>query len=220
MSCGAPPTGSSGGFDYRQHPRRCFYSEDGSGNKSIILVGIRWTEWGTQNATASAWRVDTHDQDNNGFQRHPVEIAVSGLRPVMSDQGQRKLYYSRLRVYFSEDEVYTMRLHWPKRRQPQKWLSTRDAAQLMREALSRNPKLSFAASYSRKVKCGRRVSRSRVRCRVSWITGDLYFKGAGTIWLAHEGRGTSWNYAYRVRMRNAYCQATGAGNCVETITVR
>ncbi len=122
MSCGFPPTGGSkGSITYRQHPDRCHYSDDGSGNDLINLVEIQWEEWGQSEASATGKRVDSHDQDRNGFQRHPVQIVVKGLQPAVGDADMRKLYYTRLIVTFEEGESYTWSLHrpTPRRSHPQ-----------------------------------------------------------------------------------------------------
>ena len=100
-----------------------------------------------------------------------------------------------------------------------RWLSTREAARFMRNALARKPSLSFAGGYNRKVRCNKRVSRIRVRCGMSWNYGDITVSGKGQIWFTYERSSTYWNYAYRVRKTNHYCQATGGSDCVETIVV-
>lgn len=102
MSCGTPPyvlygDEYGGSISYHQHPRRCHYSPNGAGGV-IILDGIHWKKWGKPKARAKAKRVDSHDQDRNGFQRHPVRIVLSALRPAVGHEGRRKLYYTRLRV--------------------------------------------------------------------------------------------------------------------------
>src|SRR5690606_872979 len=74
MSCGF--NDAHGPLTYKQRPARCHYSSDGSTANLINLVGIRWTNWGQLRATGAAWRVDNHDQDWNGFQRHPVKVVV------------------------------------------------------------------------------------------------------------------------------------------------
>lgn len=103
MSCGFPPTilyGTEydGSISYRRHPVNCHYSSDGSTAGLINLVDIRWKHWGDPKASAKAKRVDNHDMDRNGFQRHPVRIVLSALRPAVGHEGNRKLYYTKLRI--------------------------------------------------------------------------------------------------------------------------
>lgn len=122
MSCGFPPVGGSKGtIDYRQQPEECHYSGDGSGNDLIILAEIEWEDWGQPEARATGKRVDSHDQDRNGFQRHPVEIVVKGLQPAVGDAGRRRLYYTKLIVAFEEGGSYEWTLYrpHPRRSQPQ-----------------------------------------------------------------------------------------------------
>jgi hypothetical protein len=120
MSCGFPPTGGSkGSIDYRQQPEECHYSGDGSTANLINLVEIQWEDWGEPIARASAKRVDNHDQDRNGFQRHPVDIVVKGLQPAAGDASRRKLYYTKLTVTFEDGGSYTWTLYRPTPRRPQ-----------------------------------------------------------------------------------------------------
>jgi hypothetical protein len=51
----------------------------------------------------------------------------------------------------------------------------------------------------RKRKTCRRVTRTRVRCRVKWASGPRVFSGVVTIWHSREGEKVDWNYAYRIR---------------------
>lgn len=102
MSCGTPPyvlygEEYGGSISYRKHPRKCHYSPEGAGGV-IILEAIRWRNWGKPRARAKAKRVDSHDMDRNGFQRHPVRLVLSRLRPAFIHEGRRKLYYTRLRL--------------------------------------------------------------------------------------------------------------------------
>jgi hypothetical protein len=103
MSCGFPPvisygTEYDGSISYRRHPGKCHYSSDGSTAGLINLVDIHWKDWGEERARARAKRVDNHDMDRNGFQRHPVRVVLSALRPAVGHAGHRKLYYTKLRI--------------------------------------------------------------------------------------------------------------------------
>lgn len=118
MSCGYPPTRSfgitsKGAISYREHPARCSYSDDGTTRGTISLAALTWSGWGKPTARAVGKRVDNHDQDNNGFQRHNVRVILSGLRPAVGHQGLRKVYYSRLQVYFGGGETHTWPLYRP-----------------------------------------------------------------------------------------------------------
>lgn len=118
LSCGIPPVISfgeefDGQISYRQHPRRCAWSEDGSTAALINLVDLRWKQWGSASTSAIAKRVDNHDQDNNGFQRHRVRIVLDSLKPAVGHEGTRKLYYTRLRIFDPAAGTGTERLFRP-----------------------------------------------------------------------------------------------------------
>ncbi len=103
VSCGYPPTYSYGDYydgqvDYRRHPRACYWTENGSTAALINMVKIRWKGWGTRHAHAKALRVDNHDMDGNGFQRHRVRFTLFAPKPAVGHAGKRRLYYTRLRI--------------------------------------------------------------------------------------------------------------------------
>jgi hypothetical protein len=105
MSCGYPPVDDPyleevrpGKVRYRSHPRNCDWSENGSTASLINLVKIRWKHWGGRRAYARAFRVDNHDMDHNGFQRHRVRVEVFAPRPAFGHPGQLHLFYSKLRI--------------------------------------------------------------------------------------------------------------------------
>jgi hypothetical protein len=157
------------------------------------------------------------------------EATATFYRPTYCPTNKRR-QFTRLRIVAPNDSDPELReierdfrcseYSSPLPRNIVRFLSTREASRLMRDALARKRALSFDGGYNRKVKCNKRVSRIRVRCRMSWNFGDISVAGKGVIWFTYEGGQTYWNYAYRVRKTNHYCQATGGGNCVETIVVR
>ncbi|MEX2108250.1 MAG: hypothetical protein WD827_05120 [Solirubrobacterales bacterium] len=118
MSCGFPPTigygiESEGKISYSRHPTRCHYSDDSSTARLVNLVGIQWKDWGEPRSKAKAKRVDNHDMDNNGFQRHAVRVVLSRLRPAVGHRGSNKLYYTRLRIIDAAGHSWTLRLFRP-----------------------------------------------------------------------------------------------------------
>jgi hypothetical protein len=118
ISCGWPPFTSygiisPGSIGYRIHPNRCFYSDNGTTARLLNLVGIKWVDWGGEEAHAKAKLVDNHDQDGNGFQRHRVRVIVSGLRPAVGHKGLRSLYYTKIRVVLSGGRSFTESLFRP-----------------------------------------------------------------------------------------------------------
>ena len=99
-------------------------------------------------------------------------------------------------------------------------LGTRHAAGLMRTALLRHPNLAFRAGYARRVKCNRRISDIRLKCKMSWIVGDSVFWGRGTIWLTFPEHRPFWNYSYRIKQLDEYCAIVEErDNCTRTYVV-
>jgi hypothetical protein len=91
------------------------------------------------------------------------------------------------------------------------------AGRLMRKDLLRRPVLAFSAGYGRRVRCTKRVSRIRLRCRMSWVVGDSVLWGRGMIWLVFRGDRTGWNSAYRITRLDEYCAYVAkGGHCTRT----
>jgi hypothetical protein len=106
MSCGYPPVYSEafgetfdGKISYRQHPRHCAWTDDGSTASLINLVKVRWSHWGQRHAIGHGLRVDNHDMDNNGFQRHRVRVILLSPKPAVGHAGKQRQYYTRLRIF-------------------------------------------------------------------------------------------------------------------------
>lgn len=99
-------------------------------------------------------------------------------------------------------------------------LGTQRAASFMRTALLRHPNLSFQSAYARKVRCNKRRSAIRLKCKMNWVIGDLSFRGKGTIWVTFPGHRPFWNYSYQVIGTNEYCAITGGEGCARTYVVR
>lgn len=195
MSCGFPPTGGSkGSIDYRQQPEECHYSGDGSGNDLIILAEMEWEDWGQPEARATGKRVDTHDQDRNGFQRHPVEVVVKKLRPAVGDADRRKLYYTKLIVTFEEGGSYTWTLYrpTPRRSQPQQ-----------RRTCGSPPDGRGAYSYIRTwgVRCGPAYRIAfRARKRFCKQHDDCQIDPYIAIGQIHRGKSRHRNWSCKVKV--------------------
>lgn len=108
MSCGYPPTydpelgfSQEGRIHYAPHPAHCAWSDNSLTYRLVNLVGLRWQDWGYPTARAVGKIVDNHDQDENGFQRHHVRVVAFCPRPAVGHTGDRRLYYTRLRVISS-----------------------------------------------------------------------------------------------------------------------
>lgn len=99
-------------------------------------------------------------------------------------------------------------------------LGTKMAEGMMEEALSRKPALNFGVADGVNVRCNKRISDIRVRCRMSWFVGDLSYSGKGTIWITFPGGRPFWNYSYRIERFNEYCAVLEAPDCTKTYVVR
>lgn len=110
---------------------------------------------------------------------------------------------------------------FPCPKQPSKFfLSTEYGSSLMRDALSRRRAFAFSAGGARRVKCNVRVSRDRLKCRMSWFVGDLVFWGRGTIWITYPQGEAYWNFSYRVVRFNEYCAVVGGTDCTKVYVTR
>ena len=94
-----------------------------------------------------------------------------------------------------------------------------EARYYMQIALKR--RLGYSAGYNRKVRCNKRLTRVRVHCpRISWIAGDVSYKGRGTIWFTRLSKVVWWNYSYKIVMTNHYCLSTGKSKCYKKFVVK
>ena len=69
----------------------------------------------------------------------------------------------------------------------------------------------FKYGYAKKVHDCKRISRVRMRCKISWVIGDFYFTGKITVWFRNQ----YYLYDYRIKRYDEYCMATGGHNCVK-----
>lgn len=72
-------------------------------------------------------------------------------------------------------------------------------------ALQRRFKQDFYLGGFRS-RCDKRISRTRVRCSVSWFQGDWLFSGHTTIWYSFDKQARVWwNYSYDITRVDDYC---------------
>jgi hypothetical protein len=60
----------------------------------------------------------------------------------------------------------------------------------------------------------------QLKCRMSWIVGDLSFSGRGMIWITYPENRPFWNFSYRVVRFNEYCAVIGGPDCMSTYVKR
>jgi hypothetical protein len=100
-------------------------------------------------------------------------------------------------------------------------LTVAKAKSHLREALSQRFGGSYRAAYGKRISDCSRRSRTRIRCRPSWVVGDLVFYGTASIWLTRDEAGyVDWNYGWTIRRLDEYCaEVTHSKNCVKTYRV-
>lgn len=59
----------------------------------------------------------------------------------------------------------------------------------------------------RQIAC-RRINREKVKCRVQWLRGDDFYRGAITVYVALPREGFVYNYRYTIRRFNVRCWVT------------
>lgn len=94
-------------------------------------------------------------------------------------------------------------------------LTRAEAQAYLRKMLGRRFGNSFRHGYAYRRSC-KRESRTRFRCRVGWVIGDLSYQGRASVWRTRRGSGTALGYSWRITLTNEYCQATGGTNCTRT----
>ena len=86
-------------------------------------------------------------------------------------------------------------------------LGVAEAKRLIRQVLRERFRRNYRAGYGKRIwGCGR-ASSVRVRCRTSWVVGDLSWTGRVTIWNSREGEEVFWNHAYVIKRTDEYCKA-------------
>ena len=103
-------------------------------------------------------------------------------------------------------------------------LTRADARYWMAVAIQRNFGPTWKYAAGRSLKCKKRINRRRVQCtRVQWTIGDMTWFGTGSIWYTGRGKGTQWNYSYRLTRINEYCafvQHRPKSECLKRIVVK
>jgi hypothetical protein len=85
----------------------------------------------------------------------------------------------------------------------------RELRRTAKAILRKRFKGAYKGGYARKHSCWK-VTRLKGRCKVSWVVGDLSYKGRMTLWVVSGDR---VKYRYRIRQRNHYCIAVGGEKC-------
>lgn len=67
---------------------------------------------------------------------------------------------------------------------------------------------AFRHGYGKRISCRTRLSRTKRRCNVRWVIGDLSYRGRVSPYYSNRGP-DSWYANYNVLRINEYCLETG-----------
>jgi hypothetical protein len=96
-------------------------------------------------------------------------------------------------------------------------LAVATAKRHVRTVLARRFQRHYRSGYAKRVASCRRSSKIKVTCRrVSWVAGDLSYKGWVTIWLTGNGDAPVRRHSFRIKRTDEYCAATGGRKCTKT----
>jgi hypothetical protein len=108
-----------------------------------------------------------------------------------------------------------------RRPMPLPTLTRATARSYVKTTLKRRFNDAYRHGYSKRIAGVRRLSRTKIRfADVSWVIGDLSYRGRVTIWNGRNGTEIWWNYAYRITRTNEHCRATAGRHCTKTYVVR
>lgn len=68
------------------------------------------------------------------------------------------------------------------------------------------------------IRCNKRKSRIRMRCKVKWWVGDASFEGKVTVWYRWRRGDVMWYSRGKVNVLNEYCVSQGGSKeqCTDT----
>ncbi len=192
--------------------------------KVRFLADRGWEEWGSS-------RASTH-----GTLRFPScspDVPLVACRDYAEDEALLRLWrpiycptvghwqFSRLSVEDLEGpgpEGFDQPIPYPCERfkpEPVHRLGGYAARNYMRSVLSR---FSYEARAGGSIKCNRRVSATRVGCKMSWVIGDTGYVGRGQIWLTFPHHEKRAHFSYRLTRVDEYCVfVTHEGDCTKKL---
>ena len=85
----------------------------------------------------------------------------------------------------------------------------------MRSVLSR---FNYESRAGGSLKCNRRLSATRVSCKMGWVLGDTGYVGRGRIWLTFPHHEKQAHFSYRLTRVDEYCVfVTHEGDCTKKL---
>ena len=192
--------------------------------KVRFLADQGWEEWGSS-------RASTH-----GTLRFPAcsrNVPLVACRDYAEDEAILRLWrpvycptvghwqFSRLAVddlEGSNPEGFDDPIPYPCERfkpEPVRQLGSYAARSYMRSVLSR---FSYESRAGGSIKCNRRVSATRVSCKMGWVLGDTGYVGRGQIWLTFPHHEKRAHFSYRLTRVDEYCVfVTHEGDCTKKL---
>jgi hypothetical protein len=176
---------------------------------TVVFEATEWESWtATEASTAGvlsypACRKGIPIEACRTYQHDPAKIQL--WRPIHC--ADRVWLFSRLKLEdreLSDPGLQQFRENYscPSTRPPR--LSTVEAEALMQLTMTKHFE-SWAIGLGKQVVCNKRVSNSRVKCKVAWALGDTIFGGRGTVWLNQAAGAGGWGYRYKVGEFDEYC---------------
>ena len=99
------------------------------------------------------------------------------------------------------------------RPEPRRFLGRRAAKKYMRSVLMQRFSYDHRAGGS--ISCRRRLSQTRIACRMSWVIGDAGYFGRGQIWLTFRRHEKQVHFSYRLTNVDEYClDVTPEQDCI------
>jgi hypothetical protein len=192
--------------------------------KVRFIADLGWEEWGSS-------RASTH-----GTLRFPAcspKVPLIACRDYAEDEALLRLWrpvycptvghwqFSRLAVEDLEGpnpEGFDQPISYPCERfkpEPVHWLGAYAARSYMRSVLSR---FSYEDRAGGSLKCNRRISATRVSCKMGWVLGDTGYVGRGQIWLTFPHHEKRAHFSYRLTRVDEYCVfVTHEGDCTKKL---
>jgi hypothetical protein len=98
-------------------------------------------------------------------------------------------------------------------------LTQSTAKRYIRTALRDRFRSAYRSGSGKRINSCSRRSRVRIRCRVSWFTGDVSWSGRVTAWHEYLGKGDwLWDASGRILQLDEYCKfVRKARNCTKVI---
>ena len=72
---------------------------------------------------------------------------------------------------------------------------------------------AWQSGQGKNIRDCKRMSRVRMRCRVTWGVGDIGYDGRVTVWFRNQ----YYLYRYQLKKTDYYCIDSGGSDCVDVV---